>query len=506
MSNLAPGSYVQEVTSPTYASTSPSTTRVVFVESHNQGPTVPVLLQSWRQFQAIYGGFGPAGNPSALALAVYFFFLNGGGQCYAIRVVHTDAVVASTELFDTEVTPAATLVVSAANPGSWGNAETIAVNAHTTTSTYDLIVNGGAEVWAGLSMSLSSPQYGPAVVNDPNLGSNLIRLTDLHGTLTTPGFLPATVATEFLGTGIGGVLGADGSAVTPTDITATTSLIDPLNGPLVLNVPGATDVTNIINPLINYASAQRSIKDLIVVADVPPNENPAGLTTYQESLTPSSYGVSYGPQIMVSDPSSARLGAQRQLPVVAEVLGQWAVTDANRGIQKSPAGEQTTISALSVQYSLSPADIGNLNALNLNCIRKLPGAGIVVWGARTLSNVASLQYITKRRLLIAIEHNALALTAFAAFENNDWVTWNQITQRLDSYLGLLQAQGAFAGQTSAQSYYIICDASNNTYLSNTINVAVGVALSDPTEFVNIAIGQWNGGTTLASTINGLPIS
>ena len=53
-----------------------------------QGPTaLPVRVESWRQFLAI---FGLPMVPGHLALSVKAFFENGGVTCYVLRIV--DAV------------------------------------------------------------------------------------------------------------------------------------------------------------------------------------------------------------------------------------------------------------------------------------------------------------------------------------------------------------------------------------------------------------------------------
>ena len=54
-----------------------------FVSIANKGPLdFPRLLQSWAEFVEVYGG----SSDGYLARAVEGFFLNGGRQCYVVRV------------------------------------------------------------------------------------------------------------------------------------------------------------------------------------------------------------------------------------------------------------------------------------------------------------------------------------------------------------------------------------------------------------------------------------
>lgn len=504
MSNLAPGAYVEEVVTPSFTASSTSTMTPVFIGAHQQGPTVPVLVGSWSEFVARFGGFG-AGVPSNLALGVYGFFNNGGGQCYVLRVVHVDAVAATGSI--TDAGAAATLGVTAANPGAWGNA----VEFQTTVNpdgTFNLIIYSGGtapanvvERWTGLSMSMASNRYAPAVVNDPNTGSDFVTITDLHGTPAVPGNTPAAEGPTALGVvANGSTAGADGGVPVAADFVATTTALNGINGPIVINVPGVSDATGILNPLINYCDTQRTgLLDAMLVPDPPAGENVAGMLAFAATLTPSSYAAGpYYPWLVVSDPASTTKGARRVVPPGAYALGQWASTDVSRGVQKAPAGVGTTLSALDLQTRLSSADIGNLTAANVNCIRALPGAGICIWGARTLASNTSVKFVPLRRLLIEIEASALALTNFATFEPNDTVTWSQIALRLNAYLSKLYAQGAFAGTTAAESYFVLCDETINHYQSDTVNVQIGVALASPAEFILISLSQGLGGGSATS--------
>jgi phage tail sheath protein FI len=504
VSNLAPGAYINEVNSPSYTASGNSTTQAVFLGAHQQGPLTPVLVTSWAQFKALYGGFVGL-VPSTLALGVYSFFNNGGGQAFVLRVVDSTAVTATGSIEDAAA--AATLSIDAANPGAWGNSIYYGITV-TSTTTFNLYIYYGGtatgnivERWINLSMSQSDPRYAVAVVNSKASGSNYVVLADLLGSPGTPGPMPvATTNPVILGNaGQGDTAGSDGSPAGDADIIDAIPVLNTLPGPIAINAPGSSDTT-VLNALINYCATQRTPADAMVVCDPPLGQTATYIiNTFKPALTPSSYGVTYWPGVVVSDPASMVQGAQRTLAPGALALGQWAANDASRGVQKAPAGQANALSVLGLETTLSNADIGNLTAANVNAIRNLPGVGTVLWGARTLSPVVDVEYINTRRELIEIESNLLSLTAFSAFEPNDNTTWTQIVLLVNSYLNKLWAAGYFAGITTSESFYVTCDNTNNDPGTDTINVAVGVAFAEPNEFTLITITQFDANTLTAVT-------
>ena len=86
------------------------------------------------------------------------------------------------------------------------------------------------------------------------------------------------------------------------------------------------------------------------------------------------------------------------------MMGIYARSDNNRGVHKAPANEVVAnCTGLFVNYNVAEQDL--LNPKGVNLIRKFPGAGIRVWGARTASSKALWKYINVRRLFIYIEDN-----------------------------------------------------------------------------------------------------
>ena len=80
----------------------------------------------------------------------------------------------------------------------------------------------------------------------------------------------------------------------------------------------------------------------------------------------------------------------------------------------------------------------------------------------------------------------------AVFEPNAAPLWGQVRLSIGSFMQSLFLQGAFAGTTPSQAYFVKCDGDNNPPASQALgilNVAVGFAPLYPAEFVVIQIQQ-----------------
>jgi len=115
---LSPGVYVEEFDSAGPPLSGVSTSTAGFIGLAERGPVegLPQLVTSMNDFRRKYGGYlsdNQFGSYRYLAYAVDQFFTNGGSRAYIMRVAPSDAKTASSkgEFF----------VVTARNPGSWGN-------------------------------------------------------------------------------------------------------------------------------------------------------------------------------------------------------------------------------------------------------------------------------------------------------------------------------------------------------------------------------------------------
>ena len=186
-----PGVYVEEIPSGVRTITGVSTSVTAFVGYTARGPLdEAVKVFNFGDFERIFGGLA---RDSEVSYAVQQFFLNGGSEAWVVRVADGSAI-ASAVLH--AASGNATLKISAASAGAWGNLVHADVDYETTQpeATFNLTVTpytldasgaqvaGRAETFVNLSMNASSAQYAPSVVN---AASQLVRLEDRHAAAGT---------------------------------------------------------------------------------------------------------------------------------------------------------------------------------------------------------------------------------------------------------------------------------------------------------------------------------
>jgi phage tail sheath protein FI len=182
------------------------------------------------------------------------------------------------------------------------------------------------------------------------------------------------------------------------------------------------------------------------------------------------------------------------------VAGVMARTDTERGVWKAPAGIAATLVGVpELNVPLTDAENGELNPLGVNCLRAMPAAGRVVWGARTMRGddrlASEWKYVPVRRTALFIEESLYRGTHWVVFEPNDEPLWAQIRLNLGSFMHNLFRQGAFQGSTPQDAYFVRCDKDTTTQNDidlGIVNILVGFAPLKPAEFVVITIQQLAG--------------
>ena len=106
-------------------------------------------------------------------------------------------------------------------------------------------------------------------------------------------------------------------------------------------------------------------------------------------------------------------------------------------------------------YTLNDVQNGRLNARGVNCLRRFPNVGPVVWGARTLlgddERGSEWKYLPVRRTALYIEESLVRGTQWVVSEPNDEPLWAQIRLNVGDFMNQLFGQGAFQGRTPRES-------------------------------------------------------
>ena len=523
----APGASVIEMLSTAPATSSaPASSTIAFIGEHWQGPSgVAIYCTSWAQFVDYFGGFNPNTTPVLanpyLAYAVYSFFLNGGQQAIVQRVTPASVVPgtnASVVLADSSASPQPTLKLTVGfngvvgNIGTWGNNLHYAISAQPTAGRFNLYIYHGAvvqanlvETWNDLSMVKTDARYAPSLINAPTGGSSWVVATDLNDAASFPTNAPAAGTGSFSGgSDCGDPQTADWiAAVTYGAAAPYTAPLDLVNGALTFAIPGMT-TSAIVSAAITYANTRPYT---FLVLDPPSGETPAQAVSYFGTLTPvvSNAGL-YAPWLVVQNAAVSNINATILTPPSGSVLGQMASIDAAQGVWVAPAGLKTKLAGVAqAERVYPPADLATLNNSNVNALRTLPNGNVVIWGSRTLQSGYSSLYVPVRRTLNYIEASLVSILDNFVFDPNDQSSWSTIVSDFDNFLSGLLSANAFAGNTPATSYYIICDTTNNTpqtIAAGQLNVDVGLALLYPIEFITLTLSQFQstGTTSLTSSI------
>ncbi len=382
-------------------------------------------------------------------------------------------------------------------------------------------VHGGALLLtSGVESTISSVTVAPAT-NDAQDATGLLKLGKLRGGTETSGAAvtrprnnpttgtPPEIIFFFVGDDSKGSSGGVASvhAGTAGDAILTDQPYLDVFGSGILN--DKTDVSLIAVPGIgspavvgagmNYC-ANRSLSDCFFIGDMKKqDESVDDAVDFRTDITPkNSYGAVYLPWLKMVDPTG-KSSEPILVPPSGFVAGLYAKTDAQRGVWKAPAGTSVAVGgAVGLAGNFTDAQQGNLNPLNINVIRKFPGSGIVLWGARTVTADPEWNYIPVRRMAIMLRVSIYNGIQWAVFEPNDEDLWAQLRLNIGSFMMGLFRKGAFQGSTPSEAFFVKCDKETTTQVDineGVVNVLVGFAPLKPAEFVVVKISQKAGQTS-----------
>ena len=512
---LSPGVYLEEIPSGSKPIEGVSTSTTAFIGHASRGPIdEPVLIGKFDDYVETFGNISSEND--AMGLAVLAFYLNGGKSAYICRLGNRDGSnlptydTAETELDGDSGSASAVLTVTASSPGAWANSYSILVsNADSTARTFDLSIGvsdtefEAIETFTDLSMDSNSEDFAELIVNE---NSSLVTIAiDAPGTET----VDDTAAT---GVALGATTsGSDGGALGATDYTRFyNTVFRKYRDASIIVLPGEQWEENppasgtYSNAIISATRAYcETYKRSVMLIDLPQNmELPSSSPTVADlGLPTSTYTAAYYPWVQISNPlfnETTNPLASRTVgvPPSAFAAGMYAKIDGKRGVWKAPAGVETNLAGVaSLQFKVEDLEQDQLNPAGINCIRKLPNFGSVIWGARTLATRADPEwrYVPVRRTAIFIEQSIYQGIQWAVFEPNDHPLWGSLRANIDSFMNGLFRSGAFQGATTKEAYFVRCGL-GDTMTQGDIDrgqviVVVGFAPLKPAEFVIVRIQQ-----------------
>lgn len=205
----------------------------------------------------------------------------------------------------------------------------------------------------------------------------------------------------------------------------------------------------------------------------------------------SPFAALHFPWVRVVDPLFLPGVRPRDIPPSGHVVGYCAATDIAVGVHKAPAnGELAWLQDLTL--AIDATTHGLLNDEQIDALRALPGRGLRIYGARTLSSDPDWRYINVRRLLSMIAKTLKQALQWAVFEPNNIATRSKLHLTVTSFLLTLWHRGALAGKTPRAAFYVICNEDNNPAAvrdNGQLIIEVGIAPAIPFEFVVLRVGR-----------------
>jgi uncharacterized protein len=516
-----PGVYIEEVPSGVRTITSVATSITAFAGRALRGPTdqdekeCPAVINSFADFVRVFGGLWVE---SAMTFAVRDFFDNGGSQALIVRLFRPGAGDAKATLARD------TLSLEAAHPGAWGNKLRMRIdydtrplaNGSPDPDTFNLQVRdtetGLIEEFRNVSHVATHPRRIDRVLQNE---SRFVRALGLPA--TRPDDHDAPAAGQDVWSDTTGALSQSVNQADQVDDGASLEA-DDFNSPAKeaakqgIFALRKADLFNLlcIPPYKNDAaepavitSAARLCEERRAFLIVDPlatwNDKDDPKVDFSAVLgTNSRNAALFFPRLRRANP--LRDNQEEDFAPCGAVAGVFARTDAQRGVWKAPAGlDAQLVGVPKLSVPLTDAENGELNPLGVNCLRVQPGAGRVVWGARTMQGSDRLasewKYIPVRRMALFIEESLYRGTQWVVFEPNDEPLWSQIRLNIGAFMQSLFRQGAFQGTTPQKAYFVKCDGETTTQDDinrGIVNIHVGFAPLRPAEFVVIRIQQMAG--------------
>ena len=326
-------------------------------------------------------------------------------------------------------------------------------------------------------------ESGPGV---PEVVTSWIEFQNKFGSYISESYLPYAVNGFFTN---GGQRCFVGRTTTDSDYEQLLNAFKKIQEISILHIPNAN--TDLVKSAIAHCE---SVKDRFLIIDSDQSSNVSSLQP-RDQYGKSRFAAFYSPWIKILDPLTS---TPKLVPPGGFVAGIFARKDLEHGVHKAPANEVVR-GAIDLEFNLNANDQRNLAPRGVNTIRNFPGQGILLWGARTLSDESDWKYVNVRRLIIYIEQSIGYGTQWVVFEPNDEPLWTKVRADITEFLTRCWRDGAFQGTTPQEAFFVKCDRTTMTQQdidNGRLICVIGVAPVRPAEFVIFRIGQWTGGTDI----------
>jgi len=220
--------------------------------------------------------------------------------------------------------------------------------------------------------------------------------------------------------------------------------------------------------------------DAIAVVDVQNYGATVSNVTGTAANINSSYTATYWPWLQMLSAT----GKTEWVPASVVIPGVYAFTDGAAAPWFAPAGltRGGIGDVIQAERKLTRSQRDTLYSANVNPIATFPGAGINVFGQKTLQKKKSaLDRVNVRRLLIELKTFVGNVSRNLVFEQNTTATRNNFLAQVNPYLeSVIQRQGLYA-------YRVVMDDTNNTADVIDRNQLIGQIFIQPAKTVEFIV-------------------
>jgi len=247
----------------------------------------------------------------------------------------------------------------------------------------------------------------------------------------------------------------------------------------IVSVPGLTRASHgtQVDSIISLAESRG---DAIAVVDLSNYGTSVANAAAAADSVNSSYGAAYWPWLQ----TQSATGKNVWIPASTIIPGVYAFTDGAAAPWFAPAGltRGGIGDVIQAERKLTRSQRDTLYDATVNPIATFPGAGINVFGQKTLQTKSSaLDRVNVRRLMIDLKKFVGDVSRTLVFEQNTTTTRNGFLAQVNPYLeSVVQRQGLYA-------YRVVMDDSNNTPDVIDRNQLIGQIFIQPAKTVEFIV-------------------
>lgn len=265
----------------------------------------------------------------------------------------------------------------------------------------------------------------------------------------------------------------------------------------IVCIPGVTSKA-VQHAMITHCESR---KDRFCILD---SEKGADITKIEAQknkvVSAHGYGALYYPWIK-TDMETVKSGVTTVIrdivPPSGHIAGIYSRTEREQGIHKSPVSDISN--AVELETTVTEKEQHALDSEGINCIRFIPGVGIHIVNARTLSHDDEWKHINIRRLLTFIEVSILKGIKAVVLESHNEPALRRVRDSVSGFLTNVWRAGALEGTKREEAFFIKLERANITCSdidNGRVIMEVGVAPVRPAEFIISRIVLWRNGSSI----------